>query len=114
MLAQRLTARLRIGFMGLDCGEKSQAANAEEIAKAKTIIWNGPMGVFEMDSFEASRRVPPPSDALPSFPSHGALSSATEWHQEYDESFRGRHRSGHHHGHRRRRHRHLRQEVQDG
>ena len=37
--------------MGLDCGEKSQAANAEEIAKAKTIIWNGPMGVFEMDAF---------------------------------------------------------------
>jgi len=39
------------GFMGLDCGPESIARNAEAIAKSKTIIWNGPMGVFEMDSF---------------------------------------------------------------
>merc|ERR1712203_57879 len=39
------------GFMGLDCGPESMARNAEAIAKSKTIIWNGPMGVFEMDSF---------------------------------------------------------------
>merc|ERR1712151_593483 len=38
-------------FMGLDCGPESIARNAEAIAKSKTIIWNGPMGVFEMDSF---------------------------------------------------------------
>merc|ERR1711924_59115 len=31
------------GFMGLDCGPKSCAENAEAIAAAKTIIWNGPM-----------------------------------------------------------------------
>merc|ERR1719223_2194034 len=41
------------GFMGLDCGPESIAKNAAAIAKAKTIIWNGPMGVFEMKSFEA-------------------------------------------------------------
>jgi len=40
------------GFMGLDCGEESIKANAKMVAKAKTIIWNGPMGVFEMASFE--------------------------------------------------------------
>merc|ERR1740129_807662 len=39
------------GFMGLDCGPESIARNAEAIAKSKTIIWNGPMGVFEMDAF---------------------------------------------------------------
>merc|ERR1719291_1290388 len=38
--------------MGLDCGEESMKLNAAAVAKAKTIIWNGPMGVFEMASFE--------------------------------------------------------------
>eukprot|EP00443_Scrippsiella_acuminata_P001794 CAMPEP_0115292902 /NCGR_PEP_ID=MMETSP0270-20121206/65381_1 /TAXON_ID=71861 /ORGANISM="Scrippsiella trochoidea, Strain CCMP3099" /LENGTH=543 /DNA_ID=CAMNT_0002710361 /DNA_START=44 /DNA_END=1675 /DNA_ORIENTATION=- len=40
------------GFMGLDCGEESMKLNAKMVAKAKTVIWNGPMGVFEMASFE--------------------------------------------------------------
>merc|ERR1719277_2489787 len=44
------------GFMGLDCGPKSIEKNAEAIKKAKTIIWNGPMGVFEMKSFEAGTK----------------------------------------------------------
>merc|ERR1719487_1853449 len=38
--------------MGLDCGPESIKLNDEAIKKAKTIIWNGPMGVFEMASFE--------------------------------------------------------------
>jgi phosphoglycerate kinase len=37
--------------MGLDIGPKTIAAYAVEIAKAKTIVWNGPMGVFEMPAF---------------------------------------------------------------
>jgi phosphoglycerate kinase len=37
--------------MGLDIGPKTSAAYAAEIAKAKTIVWNGPMGVFEMPAF---------------------------------------------------------------
>lgn len=37
--------------MGLDIGPKSVAAYNAEIAKAKTIVWNGPMGVFEMPAF---------------------------------------------------------------
>jgi phosphoglycerate kinase len=37
--------------MGLDIGPKTVAAFSSEIAKAKTIVWNGPMGVFEMPAF---------------------------------------------------------------
>ena len=37
--------------MGLDIGPKTIAAYMAEIAKAKTIVWNGPMGVFEMPAF---------------------------------------------------------------
>lgn len=37
--------------MGLDIGPKSLEIFAQEIASAKTIIWNGPMGVFEMENF---------------------------------------------------------------
>lgn len=37
--------------MGLDIGPETVSAFANEIAKAKTIVWNGPMGVFEMAPF---------------------------------------------------------------
>jgi len=37
--------------MGLDIGPKTIAAYKAEIAKSKTIVWNGPMGVFEMPAF---------------------------------------------------------------
>src|SRR3984893_18246207 len=37
--------------MGLDIGPKTAAAFAAEISRAKTIVWNGPMGVFEMPAF---------------------------------------------------------------
>jgi phosphoglycerate kinase len=37
--------------MGLDIGPKTVAAYNAEIARAKTIVWNGPMGVFEMPAF---------------------------------------------------------------
>jgi phosphoglycerate kinase len=39
------------GWMGLDIGEKSITAFSDVIKKSKTILWNGPMGVFEMDKF---------------------------------------------------------------
>lgn len=38
-------------FMGLDIGPKSIALFSEALIDAKTVIWNGPMGVFEMNSF---------------------------------------------------------------
>jgi len=37
--------------MGLDIGPATRAAYAAQIAKAKTIVWNGPMGVFEIPQF---------------------------------------------------------------
>ena len=40
------------GMMALDIGPKTIALYEAEIAKAKTIIWNGPMGVFEMPPFD--------------------------------------------------------------
>jgi len=40
------------GMMGLDCGPESVKLNTAAITASKTIIWNGPMGVFEMGSFE--------------------------------------------------------------
>ena len=39
------------GFMGLDIGSDSIARFSKVILNSKTIIWNGPMGVFEMDNF---------------------------------------------------------------
>lgn len=39
------------GWMGLDVGKKSQDINNEVIMKSKTILWNGPLGVFEMSNF---------------------------------------------------------------
>jgi phosphoglycerate kinase len=37
--------------MGLDIGPKTAAAYSAEISKSRTIVWNGPMGVFEMPAF---------------------------------------------------------------
>jgi len=39
------------GWMGLDAGPKSRELFAQAIGRAKTIIWNGPPGVFEVDKF---------------------------------------------------------------
>lgn len=41
------------GFMGLDIGPKTISAYRAIISEAKTILWNGPMGVFEIDAFSA-------------------------------------------------------------
>lgn len=39
------------GYMGLDIGPEAVKAFSDEIKNAKTILWNGPMGVFEMTNF---------------------------------------------------------------
>jgi phosphoglycerate kinase len=41
------------GWEGLDIGPKTRALFSAEIAKAKTVVWNGPMGCFEMAPFAA-------------------------------------------------------------
>lgn len=43
--------KINPGFMGLDIGPKTQGIFAAVIAKARTIVWNGPMGVFEWTPF---------------------------------------------------------------
>jgi len=44
-------ANIPDGFMGLDIGQESITQFSEIIERSKTIIWNGPMGVFEMQNF---------------------------------------------------------------
>ena len=44
------------GWMGLDIGPRTAAAYADEVAKAGTVFWNGPMGAFELAPFAAGTR----------------------------------------------------------
>jgi phosphoglycerate kinase len=44
------------GWMGLDVGPRTAAAYADEVAKAGTVFWNGPMGAFELMPFAAGTR----------------------------------------------------------
>ncbi len=44
------------GWMGLDIGPKAIGIFSEVISKSKTILWNGPMGVFEMEKFQAGTK----------------------------------------------------------
>ena len=41
------------GWMGLDVGSQTAAECAEIISNSRLILWNGPMGVFEMENFQA-------------------------------------------------------------
>ncbi|MEX2233199.1 MAG: phosphoglycerate kinase [Cyclobacteriaceae bacterium] len=47
---------IKEGWMGLDIGPQAQAVFARVISESKTILWNGPMGVFEMEKFSAGTR----------------------------------------------------------
>ena len=44
------------GMMGLDIGPETAKLYADAVAEAKTVFWNGPMGVFEMAAFEAGTK----------------------------------------------------------
>jgi phosphoglycerate kinase len=44
------------GYQGLDIGPQTAKAFADVVLSAKTIVWNGPMGVFEMPPFDAGTR----------------------------------------------------------
>jgi phosphoglycerate kinase len=58
------------GWMGLDAGPKSIALYRESILRAKTIIWNGPSGVFEFEKFAASTKAM--AEAVAEATAHGA------------------------------------------
>lgn len=47
---------IKDGWQGLDAGPESRKRFSDVVAKAKTIIWNGPVGVFEMEKFSAGTR----------------------------------------------------------
>jgi phosphoglycerate kinase len=44
------------GWMGLDCGPETSRRFAEVVAASKTIVWNGPPGVFEFDAFAGATK----------------------------------------------------------
>ena len=50
------TWRIPEDRMGLDIGERTRVIFADEIRRAGTVIWNGPMGVFEFDAFSYGTR----------------------------------------------------------
>ena len=60
------------GWEGLDAGPETQKAFAEVIKSAKTILWNGPAGVFEFDNFTAGSRAI--ADAIVEATANGAFS----------------------------------------
>jgi phosphoglycerate kinase len=47
----RVVKRIPDGWMGVDIGPETAAAYAGEVREARTIFWNGPMGIFEIDAF---------------------------------------------------------------
>lgn len=49
--------KVKDGFMGLDIGPKTALRYSQLIASSKTIVWNGPMGVFEWRPFRVGTRV---------------------------------------------------------
>jgi phosphoglycerate kinase len=52
----RVVTQVPDGWMGLDIGPETVARYAAEAARAGTIFWNGPMGVFELEPFAAGTR----------------------------------------------------------
>jgi phosphoglycerate kinase len=60
------------GWMGLDIGPETEKIYADVISNSKTILWNGPMGVFEMSSFEHGTKAV--AEAIVTATSKGAFS----------------------------------------
>lgn len=63
---------IKEGWMGLDIGPQASQVFADVIKKSKTILWNGPMGVFEMTKFESGTKAI--ADAVVLATSNGAFS----------------------------------------
>jgi len=47
----RIVKEIPDGWLGVDIGPETAAAYSAEAARARTIFWNGPMGIFEVDAF---------------------------------------------------------------
>jgi phosphoglycerate kinase len=73
--AKRMTCDISAipdGWMGLDIGPKTIMKYNDVIKQSKTILWNGPMGVFEMSNFEAGTKAA--AEAIVSATNNGAYS----------------------------------------
>lgn len=66
------TGKIPADWMGLDIGPKTAELFAETIKNSKTLLWNGPMGVFEMANFEQGTRAV--ADAVVAATENGAFS----------------------------------------
>ncbi len=66
------TGNIPDNWMGLDIGPETAKAFAEVVAESKTILWNGPMGVFEMDKFAVGTKAI--ADAVVTATQNGAFS----------------------------------------
>ena len=62
---------IKPGWLGLDVGPKSNVIFCEAIARARTIVWNGPAGVFEMEKFATGTKVM--ADAIAKATAAGAV-----------------------------------------
>ena len=51
--ATRVVEQIPDGWIGVDIGPRTAAAYADEARRARTVFWNGPMGVFEIAGFDA-------------------------------------------------------------
>jgi len=60
------------GWMGLDVGPEARKSFAQVIQSSKTILWNGPMGVFEMETFQGGTKAI--ADAVAAATAAGAFS----------------------------------------
>lgn len=101
------------GWMGLDVGLASSAQFLGAVGRARTIVWNGPMGVFEFDNFGRLHAVLVSSSGRAlTLPSRGCIDRAR--HEDLDGRRCGGYLWRRDHHHRRRRHRHLCEEVQHG
>jgi phosphoglycerate kinase len=67
-----LSSEVPAGWMGLDIGNMAIAHFAKVISQSKTILWNGPMGVFEMDKFQHGTKAI--AEAVVEATKHGAYS----------------------------------------
>jgi len=67
-----LNSEIKDGYMGLDIGPKAIEAFVKVVKESKTILWNGPMGVFEMSNFAAGTESV--AHAVVEATTHGAFS----------------------------------------
>jgi 3-phosphoglycerate kinase len=51
-----MAGSIQEGWMGVDIGPETTALFTHKLLQAKTIVWNGPMGVFEMQPFDVGTR----------------------------------------------------------